>query len=177
MRYRLTRLMYGPVGDVQNERLDRGSTWFDDDLKVSFLRGEFAFTKTNENILVNGSFETAIDVQCVRSLEIFSLPLTIALDHLVFVPPNRPLNDTDEPDRRISSDGWIDLTATLREEIIMAVPLNPIHPKYAGDAPPALPADLDADTAEWLHVKWRAAPVSKSAPASAEASRGLDLQN
>ena len=50
MRYRLNKLVYGPVGGVQIESLDRGSTWFDagsagdldgngDELKVSYLRG------------------------------------------------------------------------------------------------------------------------------------------
>lgn len=75
MRYRLNKLIYGPVGGVHVERLDRGSTWFGDELRVNYLRGDLKFTKTNENVLLEGTIETAVDVQCVRSLEIFALPL------------------------------------------------------------------------------------------------------
>jgi len=151
MRYRLNKLIYGPVGGVHVERLDRGSTWFGDELQVNYLRGDLTFTKTNENVLVEGTIETAVDVQCVRSLEIFALPLSIPLQDVAFSLPGYP---ADEPDRRISHDNWIDLTETLREEIIMAIPMNPTHPRFAGEHAPALPDELDAQDREWLHVKW-----------------------
>ena len=160
MRYRLNKLIYGPVGGVQTERLDRGPTWFDDELKVSYLRGEFTFTKTNENVLVDGEVETAVDVQCVRSLEFFSLPIQITLESVPFGLPNyTPPDDeaaANDPDRLISTDSWIDLTDTLREEVIFAIPINPVHPKYAGENPPPMPNGMDeAETQDdWLHIKW-----------------------
>jgi uncharacterized metal-binding protein YceD (DUF177 family) len=159
MRYRLNKLIYGPVGGVQVERLDRGPTWFDDDLKVSHLRGEFSFTKTNENVLVDGVVEAAVDVQCVRSLEFFSLPLTLTLEKVAFGLPSY-FTSADEaaandPDRIISNDAWIDLTETLREEVIFAIPINPVHPKYAGENPPHMPNGMDeTETDDWLRIKW-----------------------
>jgi uncharacterized metal-binding protein YceD (DUF177 family) len=160
MRYRLNKLIYGPVGGVQTENLDRGPTWFDDELKVSHLRGEFVFTRTNENVLVDGVVETAVDVQCVRSLEFFTLPIQIKLESVPFgVPSYAPPDDevaANDPDRLISSDSWIDLTDTLREEVIFAIPINPVHPKYAGENPPPMPDGMDeAETEDdWLHIKW-----------------------
>jgi|GEM_PF-1145078 len=165
MRYRLNKLIYGPVGGVQIEWLDRGPTWFDagnagsvdgGELKVSYLRGEIAFTKTDENVLVAGTIETGMDVQCVRSLEFFNLPLEIVLDNVPYSLPDRITfsESEDEPDRRISSDSWIDLTEMLREEIILATPINPINPKYGGDNPTDLPNALAEGDDDWVHITW-----------------------
>lgn len=149
MRFRLNKLLGAPVGTRQYEQLDRGSTWLDDDLQVSFLRGDLTFTRTNENILVEGNIDSAIEVQCVRSLEFFELPLTIALDDVAFsLPGFTPV----EPDRRIRDDGYIDLSETIRELIIMAVPINPIHPRF--ETTDALTELTDNEDSDWLTVKW-----------------------
>ena len=107
-------------------------------------------------MLVSGTVDTAVDVQCSRSLELFNLPLEIVLDHIPYSLPDRVTfsEGEDEPDRRISSDSWIDLTEMLREEIILAIPINPIDPKYAGDNPPPLPDALTEGDDDWVHVTW-----------------------
>jgi uncharacterized metal-binding protein YceD (DUF177 family) len=150
MRYRLHKLLYGPVGSTLVEQLDRGPTTFDDQLRVDFLRGELVFTRLNEAILVQGRVDTAVKVQCVRSLEDFDLCITVPLDDILF---SLPQYAATEPDRQISDDGWIDLTETLREEIIMAIPINPINPKYAGADASNLLGDLASNEREWLTVR------------------------
>jgi uncharacterized metal-binding protein YceD (DUF177 family) len=149
MRFRLNKLLGAPVGTRQYEQLDRGPTWMDDELQVAYLRGEITFTRTNENILVEGTIESATNVQCGRSLETFELPLTFAFDDVAFTLPGfTPV----EPDRRIRDDGYIDLTTTLREMIIMAIPINPIHPRYLKS--PVSTELIDDDDSDWLTVKW-----------------------
>jgi uncharacterized metal-binding protein YceD (DUF177 family) len=156
MRFRLNKLFGAPVGTRQMEQLDRGPTWLDDELQVVFLRGELTFTRTNDSVLVEGTIDTATQVQCVRSLETFEMPLSIALEDVAFTLPGfRAL----EPDRRIREDGHIDLTDTIRELVIMAIPINPISPRYADAV--ALPGVLAEDDSEWLTVKW-AAPGSET---------------
>jgi uncharacterized metal-binding protein YceD (DUF177 family) len=159
MRYRLHRLLSRPVGSAQVEQLDRGPTKFDADLHVAYLKGPITFTRLNDAVLVQGQIQTELTVQCVRSLEDFGLCLDVPLNDILFALPGSP---ADEPDRQISSEGWIDLTETLREEIIMNIPINPIHPKYIGidrskgsqDVDPAaVLSDLDEDR-DWLTVKW-----------------------
>lgn len=149
MRYRLHKLLHGPVGGTQVERLERGPTKFDEDLRVPFLRSEFTFTRLNEAVLVRGTVDTQVPVRCVRSLEDFNLCIHLQLDDILFNLPHLPASAV-EPDRQISSDGWIDLTETLREEIIMAIPINPIHPKYAQADPTDLLAALGEDDRDWL---------------------------
>jgi uncharacterized metal-binding protein YceD (DUF177 family) len=149
MRFRLNKLLGAPVGTRQVEMLDRGRTWLDDELQVAYLRGEFTFTRTNESILIEGTIDTATNVQCVRSLEIFELPLSVTLDDVAFTLPGFPAL---EPDRRIREDGHIDLTETIREAIIMAIPINPISPKYQ-DAN-TVENLMDGDDSDWLTVWW-----------------------
>jgi uncharacterized metal-binding protein YceD (DUF177 family) len=149
MRFRLNKLLGAPVGTRQFEQLDRGRTWLDDELQVDYLRGELTFTRTNENILVEGAIDSATRVQCVRSLEMFELPLTIHLDDVTFTLPGFSV---DEPDRRIRDDGHIDLTETLRELIIMAIPINPISPRYQETT--TLADLVSVDDSDWLTVKW-----------------------
>ncbi len=157
MRYRLNKLIHGPVGGVHMERLDRGSTWFGDELQVNYLRADLTFTKTNFNVLIEGIVETEVNVQCVRSLDIFPLPLDIPLLDIAFALPGYQDENKidDEPnDRQISADNWVDLSEALREEIIMAIPINPVNPKFAGENTPALSEELDEQDREWLNIKW-----------------------
>jgi hypothetical protein len=151
MRYRLHKLLNGPVGSMQVEHLDRGPTKFDDDLHVGFLRGDLKFTRLIDSVMVRGQVDTEVTVQCVRSLEDFDLQLSVLLDDILFALAGRP---TDEPDRQITDDGWIDLTETLREEIIMAIPFNPINPAFADPEAAEATEGLSDKDREWLTVKW-----------------------
>ena len=162
MRYRLHKLLYGPVGSTQVEHLERGPTKFDDDLRVPYLRGAFEFVRLSHAVLLRGSLETEVPVQCVRSLEDFNLCLRISLDDILLGLPQYPTSDAD-PARRISDDGWIDLSETLREEIIMAIPINPIHPKYAKASTADLLDALGEDDRDWLTLN-----LSNSAQDSGE---------
>jgi uncharacterized metal-binding protein YceD (DUF177 family) len=149
MRFRLNKLLGAPVGTRQYEQLDRGHTWLDDELQVHYLRGEITFTRTDDSVIVEGTIESEVTVQCVRSLEIFDLPLQITLDDAIFT---LPAFHAPEPDRRIRDDGHIDLTATIRELIIMATPINPISPKFVDTG--ALTELVGEDDSDWLTVKW-----------------------
>lgn len=151
MRYRLHKLLHEPVGSRQSESLDQGAFAFDETLRVPFLRGEFSFTRLSNAILVQGRFETQVSLRCVRSLEVFDQPIAVVLEGVLFSLPNVP---AEEPGRQVSDDGWIDLTETLREEIILAMPMNPIHPRFVHADPQALLSELEVeDAAEWLSIK------------------------
>lgn len=153
MRYRLHKLIGGPVGKTHVEHLDRGPTKFDDDLQVNTLRGTLTFTRLNRAIMVSGDVETEVTVQDARTLEDFGLCLRVTLDDILFSLPGEFDPGTDEPDRQVSDDGWIDLTETIREEIIMAIPINPINPARAG-AEDTLVSDVLQENDDWLSVKW-----------------------
>jgi len=150
MRYRLRKLVYGPVGGTHVESLDYGPLTLDD-LKLAYLRGALEFTRLNDAVLLRGNLETETPVQCVRSLEAFGLPLSINLDEVLLGLPQYPRSDI-EPWQQIGEDGWIDLTETLREEIVMAIPINPIHPKYAEASSDDLLSALDERDRDWITI-------------------------
>jgi uncharacterized metal-binding protein YceD (DUF177 family) len=153
MRYRLHKLIGGPVGKTHVEQLDRGPTKFDDDLQVNTLRGTLTFTRLNRALMVSGDLETEVTVQDARTLEDFDLCLRVPLDDILFSLPDEFDPATDEPDRLVTDDGWIDLTETIREEIIMAIPINPINPARAGEEDTEV-NDVLQENDDWLSVKW-----------------------
>jgi hypothetical protein len=165
MRFRLHKLLFGSIGKKQSETVDQGSFTFDDELSVSYIRGPITFTRLNDSILVSGAVETATTVLCVRSLEPFELPLAVPLDGLLFYPPTNLAVPEEDADRMISDDGWLDLTETLREEILMAIPINPISPAHADDSEAPFAGaldDLDANDRDWLTINLGTADAEPS---------------
>lgn len=152
IRYRLHKLVFEAVGATQIEQLNAGPTQFDQDLKARFVTGRLVFTRLNETVMLEGEFDTEVTVQCVRSLEDFQLCRTITLEETFFTLPNLVAED---PTRQIDSDGWVDVTDTLREEILMSIPINPINPAYSGVDNGALPEGFTEEDREWLNIKWQ----------------------
>lgn len=151
MRFRVTKLINATVGTRQSERLEQSETRFAGELRVDYLLGDITFTRTHIGIIVEGDIEAQTAVQCVRSLEWFDLPLSFALEDALFTPLNQAPIEQDD-DRIIGDDGMIDLTETLRQHIVLALPINPISPKYRDSA--TLSALVGDEDAEWLTVKW-----------------------
>ncbi len=164
MRFRLHKLLFASIGKMQEEILDQGPFTFDDELSVSFIRGPITFTRLNDSILVNGAVDTSTTVQCVRSLDMFELPLNVSLEGLLFYLPNSASVPEEDADRVLSDDGWLDLTETLREEILMAIPINPISPAHAGDGIAPLADELEEADRDWLTVRYSNGADVRSAP-------------
>jgi uncharacterized metal-binding protein YceD (DUF177 family) len=151
MRFRLHKLVFGAVGATQREELDFSVTRFDDDLTVDYLRGDLKFVRLNDSIMLEGQLETELDVQCVRSLEYFKLCRVVEIADVFLSLPGA---HTDDPLRKIDAECWIDLAETLREEIVMSLPINPVSPTYADAANDALPDGLDETDRSWLTIRW-----------------------
>ncbi|MCX6018341.1 MAG: DUF177 domain-containing protein [Chloroflexi bacterium] len=157
MRFRLHKLVSGPVGKTQHEILNIGPTRFDEDLCVAYLRGPIEFVRINDSVLVSGRVQTTTTVQCVRSLEDFEMLIAIEFKGIAYALPGAQVDEVDEADRLVADDGWLDLTEMLREEIVMAIPINPISPRYSDTALAALPDEvkLDDEDRDWLTVRWK----------------------
>jgi uncharacterized metal-binding protein YceD (DUF177 family) len=67
-----------------------------------------------ENLLIQGKLSTVVSAQCVRSLEWFDYPLEV---------PDFKSHHAD-----VKGDE-VDLTAEIREDILILLPANPISPK------------------------------------------------
>ena len=88
------------------------------------LRGQI--TKTGEDYLLRAHVHGPLELPCARCLEparvVLDLPLTVT-----FVPAGlgEPADD-DDPDVVVFPGGEIDISDEVRDEILLAVPINPL---------------------------------------------------
>jgi uncharacterized protein len=121
MRFNVSHLVKAPISVRDVVNLDLGPVTLGDDTDLHYLRGDISLTRTTDGVLAEGLLDTALNVECVRCLASFSLPLTVQLDDLMFALPQAP---TQASEYRISEHGWIDATLALREQILLNIPLK-----------------------------------------------------
>ena len=97
------------------------------DFLISNLSGELRLTRTPRGVLVQGALRATTRLACVRCLTVFDFPYEVELSEL-FIPEElyyreEPDPDVDEPNL-INEDGFIDLTPIVREEGILAIPMQ-----------------------------------------------------
>lgn len=87
------------------------------------LTGSLRLTRTPQGIVVQGVLHAKRSVECVRCLAPCECPVEVPFEEL-FVLPNQP--EAAAPDNQyvIDEGGFIDLTPILREEGILAVPIQ-----------------------------------------------------
>jgi uncharacterized protein len=88
------------------------------DLKVEYVRGELNLTRTDRRILVKGSLQTSVEAECVRCLTPFQLMLNISLEEML------AFSSAVDPIYFVNDDGWLNLKGPLREQIVLAMPLQ-----------------------------------------------------
>jgi DUF177 domain-containing protein len=88
------------------------------DLKLDFVRGQLRLTRANRRILVKGTLHTAIDTECVRCLTPFRLDLNLQIEEMF------ALSAKADPIYCIDETGWLDLKQPLREQVLLAMPIQ-----------------------------------------------------
>lgn len=159
MRFRVSKLIHAPVGTRQAESFEADSVWLDDEIKAERFAAAFVMTRMNDSVMVEGRADCQVKVQCVRSLELFDLAISVSLEDVFFALPGHRLTENpgeDDPLHRIGDDGYVDVTEVVREHVIMAIPINPISPAYQDDQVAQANADaiLGDDASDWLTIRW-----------------------
>jgi uncharacterized protein len=90
------------------------------DVSVSYLKGSLHLTRTPQGILAQGILGAGMPAECTRCLASFILAFQIEFSDLFLYP--RPANSTDP--YFVHETGIIDLTPILREEGILAIPIQ-----------------------------------------------------
>jgi uncharacterized protein len=86
------------------------------------LRGTLRLTRTRQGIVAHGTLHTQSSVECVRCLTEFSLPFAIEVSDLFIYPPPVPLDPLNP--YVVNEGGFIELSPIIREEGILAVPIQ-----------------------------------------------------
>lgn len=90
------------------------------DVTISRLKGSLHLTRTPQGVLVQGVLGAGIPAECTRCLASFVLAFQIGFSDLFLYP--RPADSTDP--YFVHETGIIDLTPILREEGILAIPIQ-----------------------------------------------------
>jgi len=95
------------------------------DFLISGLDGTIKLTRTPQGILVQGNLLVQTPVECVRCLTPFDLLYEVSLEELFVTGVYAQASDLNEETALlISEGGFIDLTPILREEGILAIPMQ-----------------------------------------------------
>lgn len=114
------------------ERLD-----LDRDLVARDLHAEFRVARVGTGVLAEGTVRASVDLECVRTLDIFAQPVEAAFTEqfrpTIDIATGRAIARDDdvetEPDLfPISENHEIDLREPLRQVILVELPMQPVKP-------------------------------------------------
>jgi len=93
------------------------------DLQVNFLRGTIHVVRIQGGLLVRGTVESQLGLECVRCLDPFVLPVTLELEETFRLPGPGPGSDVSYA---VGDGGWLDLAPLLREQAWVVIPMKPL---------------------------------------------------
>ncbi|MBN2393659.1 MAG: DUF177 domain-containing protein [Anaerolineae bacterium] len=122
IKVNLFALIHAKPGAREAIVLETGSVVIDD-LDIEYLKGTLHFTRVAYGILITGTLDAKVKIECIRCLTPFYESVVIELEDTISLPgadltPERPV--------RVAEDGWVDLSPLVRENTWVAVPVKPI---------------------------------------------------
>jgi len=140
LRYNVAQLLRSPVGATRTLEV-KEEVFQADELEIRDLHGRVRLTKLRENVLLQGTLEGVVTLECGRCLEAYAQPLRMELE-LQFQPSVAILTGEvlppPEDDTVYVIDGQhtLDLDGPVREYIFLALPMQPLcRPDCAGLCP------------------------------------------
>jgi uncharacterized protein len=105
----------------------------DDEIELARpIAGHVRFRRTNRGILVDARLTAALATECSRCLRPMEIPVDISIEE-EFLPAldlatGRPVATDAEPDvARLTDHHEVDLEPLVRDELLLAVPIAPVH--------------------------------------------------
>ena len=122
IRFDVSTLVEARPGAAVSLTVDTGPRCLDD-VEVGFLRGTIGVTRVKSGLLVQGTLESRLRIDCGRCLESYDLPVTLELEETFGLPGPNSREDTPYS---ISTNGWLDLAPLLRELSWLEIPFKPL---------------------------------------------------
>ncbi len=114
------------------------------------LRGEARAWKTGQSIVIQGSIQTVLRLQCVRCLKEFSSPISSAFD-LTLLPTKEDSSEEeielkeDDMESSFSEGGEIRLSELACEQVFLDMPTQPLCQEECKGLCPVCGKDLNLD--------------------------------
>lgn len=93
------------------------------DVELGFLRGAIHVVRVQGGLLVQGTVESQLRLDCVRCLDPFVLPIALEIEEIFGLPGAGPRPDVTYT---VGDDGWLNLAPLLRELAWVATPMKPL---------------------------------------------------
>ncbi len=122
LRLNVGFLIKSPVGTRRDFNFESEKMRLGEDLIVHNFSGLARFDRTQQGLLLQGEFEAAADLECVRCLDTFSQPLKWSFSDL-YAFDKRNVTDSG---LLVPEDAQIDLEPLLREYALLEFPINPV---------------------------------------------------
>lgn len=100
---------------------------------VKPITGHLVFQNTGTLIVVRGSFETAVEVECSRCLKPYSLDISVPVDEGFTITGVLMWDDEDDPDavdlpeeakEPLFEDNIFNLTELMRQSLAVSIPIR-----------------------------------------------------
>ena len=113
------------------------------------IEADITATHTNPGAYLDGTAEARVEVECSRCLRMFEAPVHAEFAEQYYatfgVEHGEALGEPPRDAKIIGSDFHIDLVPLLREELILATPLAPLHSPDCKGLCPVCGRDLNDD--------------------------------
>ena len=106
-----------------------------DALHAHALRGDVKVTRLTNSLLVQGDLNADVTLECSRCLDNFALPVDARLEEQFFptidvetgAPVRRAEFEQDDLSFEIDANHLMDLTEPVRQALLVALPMKPLH--------------------------------------------------
>ncbi len=122
LRLNVGFLIKSPIGTRRDFNFDYEQMRLGEDLSVANFSGEASFDRTQQGLLLQGEFEAAADLECVRCLDTFCQPLKWSVSDMYAFDKK---NITDSG-LLVPENAQIDLEPLLREYALLEFPISPV---------------------------------------------------
>jgi uncharacterized protein len=117
------------------------------------LQGEVKIKKTGRSVLITGTVETTLQLQCVRCLKEFSYPLSTSFDLTLYPIKEAPSDEemevgSEEMESGFFERGEIHLSEIACEQIFLELPYQPICEEGCRGLCPTCGRDLNLSSCE-----------------------------
>ena len=128
MQINVSQLLKEPVGAERGYSID-GTVNIMENGSLNAVQGNVRLTRTNRSILARGKLSTTIYMECARCLNKFGCPVLVDFEEEYF--PAHSISGFDLPPDEdniftINENRVIDLTETIRQYVLMAIPMKPL---------------------------------------------------
>jgi uncharacterized protein len=130
MEINVSQLLKAPIGSTREFSLDNSVPILGEELK-SLVTGRVKLTKTHRGVLVQGTVETTMPLECSRCLKTFNNKLLVNVEEEYFpsldINSGTPLELPDEPGSfTIDEHHILDLSEAIRQNALLALPMKPL---------------------------------------------------